>query len=201
MVKGSMDKDKGYKRVLAFLRENKPDENKVLNALKIFDKTNKSEYFKLKNWIDSFMRLPFNKISKFPINLNDGFDKCSSYMTSAIETLDNAVFGLNDAKMQIMQLVGQWISNPDATGTAIAIKGPMGTGKTTLVKEGISKILNRPFAFIALGGATDSSFLEGHSFTYEGSICGKIVDILIKSKSFFTKGCSSTDLELGVSLL
>lgn len=43
-----MDKDKGYKKVLAFLRENKPDENKVLNALKIFDKTNKSEYFKLK---------------------------------------------------------------------------------------------------------------------------------------------------------
>ena len=34
--------------------------------------------------------------------------------------------------------------------------------QTTLVKEGISKILGRDFAFIALGGATDSSFLEGH---------------------------------------
>jgi ATP-dependent Lon protease len=51
-----------------------------------------------------------------------------------------------------------------------------------LVKEGISKILNRPFAFIALGGATDSSFLEGHSYTYEGSTWGKIVQILIDSK-------------------
>jgi ATP-dependent Lon protease len=50
------------------------------------------------------------------------------------------------------------------------------------VKEGISKILNRPFAFIALGGATDSSFLEGHSYTYEGSIWGKIVQILIDSR-------------------
>ncbi len=49
----------------------------------------------------------------------------------------------------------------------------MGTGKTTLVKEGISKILNRPFAFIPLGGATDSSFLEGHSYTYEGSVWGQ----------------------------
>jgi len=58
----------------------------------------------------------------------------------------------------------------------------MGTGKTTLVKEGISKILNRPFAFIPLGGATDSSFLEGHSYTYEGSCWGRIVDILIQSK-------------------
>jgi len=50
------------------------------------------------------------------------------------------------------------------------------------VKEGISKILNRPFAFIPLGGATDSSFLEGHSYTYEGSTWGKIVQILIDSK-------------------
>ncbi len=104
-------------------------------------------------------------------------------MENAKQTLDKAVYGLNDAKLQIMQMIGQWIVNPGAIGTAIAIKGPPGTGKTTLVKEGISKILNRDFAFIALGGATDSCFLEGHSYTYEGSTWGKIVDILIKCKS------------------
>ena len=141
-----------------------------------------SEYFKLKGWIDSFMRLPFNKIQKFPININDGYNSCSEYMKSAVVTLDSAVYGLNDAKMQIMQLFGQWITNPDAIGSAIAIKGPMGTGKTTLVKEGISKILNRPFALIALGGATDASVLEGHGYTYEGSVCGKIVDILMQTQ-------------------
>jgi ATP-dependent Lon protease len=103
-------------------------------------------------------------------------------MARAQKTLDDAVFGLNDAKMQIMQMLGQLITNPKSIGTAIAIHGPAGTGKTTLVKEGISKILNRPFAFIALGGATDSSFLEGHGYTYEGSIWGKIVQILIDSK-------------------
>ena len=58
----------------------------------------------------------------------------------------------------------------------------MGNGKTTLVEEGISKILDRPFAHISLGGATDASFLEGFSFTYEGSTYGKIADILIKCK-------------------
>jgi ATP-dependent Lon protease len=79
-------------------------------------------------------------------------------------------------------MLGQLLTNPKAIGTAIAIHGPPGTGKTTLVKEGISKILDRPFAFIALGGATDSSFLEGHGYTYEGSIWGKIVQILIDSK-------------------
>jgi ATP-dependent Lon protease len=103
-------------------------------------------------------------------------------MENAKNILDTAVYGLNDAKMQIMQMLGQLLTNPQAIGTAIAIHGPMGTGKTSIVKEGISKILNRPFAFIALGGATDSSFLEGHSYTYEGSTWGKIVQILIDSK-------------------
>ena len=141
------------------------------------------EYYKMKNWVDTFMQIPFAKYKNLPITLDDGVEKCHAFMENAKKTLDEAVYGLNDAKLQIMQMIGQWIVNPSAIGTAIAIKGPMGTGKTTLVKEGISKILGRDFAFIALGGATDSSFLEGHSYTYEGSTWGKIVDLLIKCKS------------------
>ena len=141
------------------------------------------EYCKLKNWVDAFMQIPFNRNKNLPITIADGVDKCHEFMTDAKHKLDTAVYGLNDAKMQIMQMVGQWIANPAAIGTAVAIHGPPGTGKTSLVKEGISKILGRDFAFIALGGATDSSFLEGHSYTYEGSVWGKIVDILIRCKS------------------
>ncbi len=59
----------------------------------------------------------------------------------------------------------------------------MGVGKTTIIKNGISKILNRAFSFIALGGASDGSYLDGHSYTYEGSTYGKIVDILIQTNS------------------
>jgi len=73
--------------------------------------------------------------------------------------------------------------NPSSIGSAIAIHGPPGTGKTSIVKDGISKILGRDFAFIALGGCGDSSFLEGHSYTYEGSVWGKIVQILMDCKS------------------
>ena len=140
------------------------------------------EYYKMKNWVDMFMRIPFNKYENIPMKISDGMEKCNEFMNNAMRVLDEAVFGMRDAKLQIMQMLGQWISNPDAVGTAIALKGPPGTGKTTLVKEGISKILNRPFAFLALGGATDSSFLEGHGYTYEGSNPGKIIDILIQSK-------------------
>ena len=152
-----------------------------INSLTYMD-PGSGEYYKVKQWVDTFMQVPFGIYHKLPITISDGVEKCNEYMRDSLAILDKAVYGMDDAKMQIMQMMGQWISNPDAVGTAIALKGPPGTGKTSIVKEGISKIMNRPFAFIALGGATDSSYLEGHSYTYEGSIWGKIVDIIIQNK-------------------
>jgi ATP-dependent Lon protease len=140
------------------------------------------EYYKLKTWVDAFMRIPFGVTKNLNVSMTDGIDVCSDFMENAMKTLDQCVYGLNDAKMQIMQMIGQWISNPNALGSAIAIHGPPGTGKTSLVKEGISKILGREFSFIALGGTGDASFLEGHGYTYEGSLWGKIVQILMDSK-------------------
>jgi ATP-dependent Lon protease len=154
---------------------------KKINSLRYME-PGSGEFYKIKNWVDTFMRLPFSNYKTLPISIDDGVDKCHEFMEAAQTTLNSAVYGLNDAKMQILQMLGQLVTNPKSIGTAIAIHGPPGTGKTSLVKEGISKILNRPFAFIALGGATDSSFLEGHSYTYEGSTWGKIVQILIDSK-------------------
>ena len=171
---------------ISLLESDMPDLYKSIALRKIntlrYMAPGEGEYNKVKNWVDTFMQIPFNKYCNLPINISDGTEKCHEFMERAKSNLDAAAYGLNDAKMQIMQFIGQLIANPTSVGTAIAIKGPMGTGKTTLVKEGISKILDRPFEFIALGGATDSSFLEGHSYTYEGSTWGKIVDILIKSK-------------------
>lgn len=177
--------DKPYR--LTLLESKIPQQYKAIALKRIqnlrYMDTSSGEYFKVKNWVDTFMTIPFGVHKTLPITMDVGVEECHTFMESAKDILDSAVYGLNDAKMQIMQMVGQWISNPDALGSAIAIKGPPGTGKTTLVKEGISKILGRDFAFIALGGATDSSFMEGHSYTYEGSTWGKIVDILIRCKS------------------
>ena len=171
---------------LALLDTNIPPNFKAaamqrLNVLRTMEPGD-PEYYKIKNWVDTFMRIPFGIYRNLSVHIDDGIDVCNQFMENAKTSLDNCVYGLNDAKIQIMQMMGQWISNPGALGTAIAIKGPMGTGKTTLVKEGISKILGREFAFIALGGNSDSSFLEGHSYTYEGSSWGKIVQIIIDSK-------------------
>ena len=78
--------------------------------------------------------------------------------------------------------MAQWISNPNSVSSVIALQGPPGVGKTSILKHGLAKALKRPFSFIALGGATDASFLEGHGFTYEGSMYGRIASILMETK-------------------
>src|SRR6185437_3141231 len=48
------------------------------------------------------------------------------------------------------------------------------------IERGVSRLLDRPFFNISLGGVHDSSFLRGFQFTYEGSEPGFIVQSLIK---------------------
>ncbi len=176
--------DRPYR--LALLQSKIPTKYKAtvlqkLNLLKSMDTTD-SEYFKLKNWVDMFMRIPFGKYSILDVNMAHGMEACQGFMDNAMKILNECAFGLVDAKMQILQMIGQWIANPNAMGTAIALKGPMGTGKTTLAKYGISKILNRQFILIALGGATDGAVFEGSSYVYEGSQPGIIAKKLIETQ-------------------
>jgi ATP-dependent Lon protease len=172
--------DRPYR--LALLQSKIPTKYKAtvmqkLNLLKSMD-TCDSEYFKLKNWVDQFMRIPFGKYAILDVNMAHGLDACQGFMDNAMKILNECVYGLVDAKMQILQMIGQWIANPGAMGTAIALKGPMGTGKTTLAKYGISKILNRSFSLVPLGGATDEAVFVGSPYVYEGSGPGIITKIL-----------------------
>ena len=140
------------------------------------------EHSKMDHWINGLMRIPFGKYNKIPITPDSDITEKRDYIKNTYQTLNKAIYGHKEAKTHILQVIGKWIKNPDSGGNVLAIQGPMGNGKTTLVKEGISKVLNRPFAFIALGGASDSAFFDGHCFTYEGSHWGRIVQILHDSK-------------------
>lgn len=136
---------------------------------------------KLRNWFDSLMTIPFGKYQGISLSsLNTS--KVKSFLDNLMTVMDGAVYGHNEAKQQIIQMMGQQIRNPKAKGNMLGIWGPPGNGKTSLVKEGIAKAMGKPMEIIALGGATDSSFLEGHSYTYEGSIYGRIVNALISAK-------------------
>jgi ATP-dependent Lon protease len=89
---------------------------------------------------------------------------------------------MQGAKTQVMQILAQWISNPQSVGNVIALKGPMGVGKTSFARNGVAKVLNRPFEFFSLGGATDSANFVGHSYTYEGSTWGRIAESLMGAR-------------------
>ena len=140
------------------------------------------EYSKMDHWINGLIRIPFGKYNKLPIDHSNTTEEKRKFIQQTYQLLNNAIYGHKEAKTHIVQVIGKWIQNPDSGGNVLAIQGPMGNGKTTLVKEGISKVLNRPFAFIALGGASDSAFFDGHSYTYEGSHWGRIIQILQESK-------------------
>ena len=140
------------------------------------------EHSKMDHWINGLIKIPFGKYKQLPVTPESTIKEKRDYIMKTYMTLDKAIYGHSEAKTHILQVIGKWIKNPDSGGNVLAIQGPMGNGKTTLVKEGISKVLNRPFAFIALGGASDSAFFDGHSYTYEGSHWGRIVQILQDSK-------------------
>ena len=151
------------------------------NALCNLDPSS-SEYYKCGHWIQGFTNLPLGVYKDLPIKLEDGPEKCHEFMGTVHKCMESAIYGHSDAKLQIMQFVSSWIANPKAHGNVLSIHGPPGVGKTSLVKDGIAKALGRPFHFITLGGATDASFLDGHSYTYEGSTWGRIIEVLIQSK-------------------
>jgi ATP-dependent Lon protease len=96
--------------------------------------------------------------------------------------MDKAVYGMEPAKAQIMQIVAQWIANPISVGNVIALKGPMGVGKTSFARHGVAEVLKRPFEFFSLGGASDSANFVGHSYTYEGATWGRIADAIMSAR-------------------
>lgn len=119
-------------------------------------------------------------ISKKMIQLDNGIEEIEN-------VLNNCVYGHESVKKQIFKVMAQWI-NGEQKGYCFGFEGSPGVGKTSLAKKGISKCLvdddgnERPFSFIALGGSSNGSYLEGHGYTYMNSNWGKIVDVLMESK-------------------
>ena len=140
------------------------------------------EVHKLKTWVDGFLRIPFGKIVPLPVKFAEDRAGCSKFLADTQTTMDNAVYGMNAAKAQIMQIVAQWIANPTSVGNVIALKGPMGVGKTSFARHGVAEVLKRPFEFFSLGGASDSANFVGHSYTYEGATWGRIADAVMSAR-------------------
>jgi ATP-dependent Lon protease len=155
------------------------------NSLQTLDKCS-NEYFKLRAWLDKVTSIPFGIYKDIPICIDDGPEKCEGFMKMAMKCLDDAVFGQQDSKLQIMQFISSKIANPNGKGLCLLLIGPPGIGKTTIIKNGIANALGWPFQFISLGGDSDATTYTGHQLVYESSHCGKIANCLVASKSMST---------------
>jgi len=141
------------------------------------------EYFKLRAWLEKLTSLPLGIYKEIPAKISDGQELCGEFMNRASRCLNEAIYGQDEAKMQILQFIATKIANPTARGLSLLLAGPPGIGKTSLIKNGIAKALSWPFQFISLGGDSDASTYTGHQLVYESSHCGKIVNSLIAAKS------------------
>ena len=147
--------------IFEFIQQNKTNKN-LLNDLFDINKTN----------------------TKDLLEIEEKYSKINNYIKNIKSTLDDAIYGHDNAKKQIERIIGQWI-NGKQDGYCFGFEGPAGVGKTTLAKKGLANCLKdengvpRPFAMIQMGGDSNGSSLHGHNYTYVGSTYGSIVQILI----------------------
>ena len=145
---------------------------KRLDVMESFENTDTSEYAKYKSWVDILLTIPFDE----PV-IQDDFKSIKNIR----EILDKRLSFLEKPKDQIINIYTQMMRNTNFSINSIGLYGPKGIGKSSIIKS-ISEALDRPYRTISLGGESDSSLLTGHSFTYIGSIPGRIIEILRETK-------------------
>ncbi len=124
----------------------------------------------VRNYLDWIISLPWNNNIETDINLN-----------KALKILDKDHFGLKKVKDRIVEYLAVQSRVKKPKGPILCLVGPPGVGKTSLGKS-MAKALGRPFIKISLGGIRDESEIRGHRRTYIGSMPGKIIQSLKKSK-------------------
>jgi len=129
-------------------------------------------------WFNSFLSIPFGKYKHPPSNIKNK----EIFFKNILSSLDNIIYGNNIAKEEILSYIAQSISSPNSSPRVLALQGDVGTGKTLLVREGISKALDRPVVCFSMGGLKDASQFIGYDYTYNNSKYGSILQALITSK-------------------
>lgn len=86
---------------------------------------------------------------------------------------------MDNVKDDLLSVIYNYSINPKSTNNSIALYGPPGIGKTALVKS-FADNAGLPFAQLSVGNINDSSYLIGHTYTYQHSECGQIAKSVMR---------------------
>ncbi len=150
------------------------DENKA-TLLKECSKLEKMPYGSneaaiIRTYIDTCLELPWDKTTKESIDLK-----------KVRKSLDKNHYGLIKVKERIIEQLAVRKLTDKAKGQILCLVGPPGVGKTSIAQS-IATAINRKSERIALGGVKDEAEIRGHRRTYIGSMPGRIITAVKKSK-------------------
>ncbi|MEM8986800.1 MAG: endopeptidase La [Pseudomonadota bacterium] len=124
----------------------------------------------VRNYLDWLLSIPWGKSKTKKVKLDD-----------AEGVLDEDHYGLEKVKERIVEYLAVQQRTNKLKGPILCLVGPPGVGKTSLGKS-IAKATGREFVRVSLGGVRDESEIRGHRRTYIGSMPGKIIQSMKKTK-------------------
>ncbi len=138
---------------------------KVEKEIKRFGKLSPSsaESGILRNYIETVLALPWNKVSKSSIDLK-----------KAEKILNQDHYGLEKVKERVLEYLAVIHLSKAIKGPILCLVGPPGVGKTSIAKS-VARAINREFVRMSLGGVRDEAEIRGHRRTYVGAIPGRII--------------------------
>ncbi len=125
----------------------------------------------IRNYLDWVTSIPWNNPDQISQNIN----KASSI-------LENDHYGLEKVKERILEYLAVQKRTNKLKGPILCLVGPPGVGKTSLGKS-IANSTGRSFVRMSLGGVRDEAEIRGHRKTYIGSMPGRFIQAMKKSKS------------------
>ena len=102
---------------------------------------------------------------------------------SAKRLLDKTHHAMFDVKEKVLRYMACQKHLGKNYGAVLLLVGPPGVGKTSIAAS-VAKAMGRPFIKISLAGISDSLFLRGTQTIFKDARPGRIVDALIRGKSF-----------------
>ena len=125
----------------------------------------------IRNYLDWVLSIPWN----MPTAISKNIKKAKSI-------LEEDHYGLSKVKERILEYLAVQKRINKSKGPILCLVGPPGVGKTSLGKS-IASATGRNFVRMSLGGIRDEAEIRGHRKTYIGSMPGRFVQSMKKSKS------------------